>query len=796
MNKYYLTILITIIYTFSFAQSTQTIRGKVIDLETEQAIIGASVYVETPELVGTSTDLDGNFKLENIPTGKVIIKCTYLGYEAYESNPISLTSGKELEISIRLTEQVIKTNEVVIRGTQQGRAKNESMVISSKSFDIKETQRFVASLNDPGRVALNFPGVQGGQDNDNDVMVRGNSAMGILWRLEGMDFSNLNHFSRPGSSGGGITALSPNVLARSDFSTGAFPAEYGNAFSGVFDVNFRKGNYERYEFSANVGVLGLNFAAEGPFSTKGKSSFLFNYRYSTLSVLDAVGVHVVSKDTRNIYQDMSFNVNIASKKKARVNFFGLGGISSEITNAKTDTALWEKWTDKRQTDFLTNLGVLGVSWTQLINDKSYVKTVAAFSYNGLVSREDTLNNAGANPFEINSLIDNQYKIGIHSFYNRKINARFSTKAGLILNQYFFKTEDGKFNHVSNTYEEFINVTSNTQTIQPYAQLKYRISSTGSIIGGLHAIFLTLNNSYSIEPRFSYVQKIGKAQQFTFAYGLHGKALPFGNYHYIETDVFGRDYKPNWDLKMVKSHHLIASYDVGFLKNYHIKFEPYFQYLYHIPVGAEANSTFSLLNGREGFTKQTLVSEGTGMNYGIDVSFERFYANNWFMMVNGSLFKSQYTPKDGNTYNTFYDNRFGVSAMAGYELPFKKNNSALELGMRIQFSGGFRGTPIDKAASAIAREAVYDETQAYTMVLPNYFRPDFRMAYKQNKKKFNWKVSLDLVNFADYKNILRETYNVGTNEIEYRYQTGLTPILAFQFDFFKEIKRTRTGTPAF
>lgn len=788
MKTIYLTLLISILNMAATAQSTQTIKGKVIDVETAQGIIGASIYVETPELIGTSTDIDGNFELKNIPTGKVIIKTTYLGYEAYESNPMSLTSGKELEITIKMTEQIIKSEEVIIRGVQKGRAKNESMVISSKSFDIKETQRFVASLNDPGRVALNFPGVQGGQDNDNDVMVRGNSAMGILWRLEGMDFSNLNHFSRPGSSGGGITALSPSVLARSDFSTGAFPAEYGNAFSGVFDVNFRKGNYDRYEFSANVGVLGLNFAAEGPFSKKGKSSFLFNYRYSTLSVLDAVGVHVVSKDTRNIYQDMSFNVNIATKKKARVNFFGLGGISSEITNAKTDTAVWEKWTDKRQTDFLTNLGIAGVSWTQLLNEKSYIKTVAAFSYNGVVSREDTINNAGENPFEINSLVDNQYKIGLHSFYNRKINSRFSTKAGLILNQHFFKTEDGKFNHSNNTYVNHINITSNTQTIQPYGQLKYRISNKASVIGGLHAVFLTLNNSYSIEPRFSYMQQLGKAHLVTFAYGLHGKALPFGNYHYTEIDAFGRDYKPNWDLKMVKSHHLIASYDFSFLKNYHIKFEPFFQYLYHIPIGAEENSTFSLLNGREGFTRQRLVSEGTGMNYGIDVSFERFFTKNWFLMVNASLFKSQYTPKDGKVYNTFYDNRFGSSVMAGYEVPFKKNNSSLELGLRVQFSGGFRATPIDKIASAQAREAIYDETQAYTMVLPNYFRPDVRIAYKQNKKKFNWKVSLDLANFVDYKNILRESYNVGTNEIEFRYQTGLTPILAFQFDFFKEIKR--------
>ncbi len=788
MKYNYFTIIFALITCFSFAQNTQTIKGVVLDFETQQPIFGASVFVETPNLIGTTSDFDGNFKLENIPTGKITLKCTYLGYETYISSPISLTTGKELDLSIKMVEQVLKTNEVVILGTQKGRAKNESMVLSSKSFDIKETQRFAASLNDPGRVALNFPGVQAGQDNDNDVMVRGNSAMGILWRVEGIDVPNVNHFSRPGSSGGGITALSPNVLARSDFSTGAFPSEYGNAFSGVFDVKFRKGNHERYEFSANVGVIGLNFAAEGPFSKKGKSSFLFNYRYSTLSVLDAVGIHVVSEDTRNIYQDMSFNVNIASKKKARVNIFGLGGISSEITNAKTDTAVWEKWTDKRQVDFLTNLGVLGVSWTQLLNEKSYVKTVVAYSYNDVTATEDTLGFNTKNRFRTTALYDTQHKIGVHSFYNKKISAKLSTKAGVHFDQYFFKTIDGKYNHKTDTYRNHIDVASNTQLIRPYAQIKYRVSQKGTFIGGLHAVLLSLNNSYSIEPRVSYTQKIGKMHQVSLAYGLHGKALPFGNYHYTEVDVFGNDYKPNWDLKMIKSHHVIASYDINFLKNYHIKVEPFFQYMFDVPVGVGENSTFSLLNGREGFTNQKLVSDGTGMNYGVDVSFEKYYTKNWFMMFNAGVFQSTYTPKDGKTYNTFYDNRFGLSAMAGYEHPFKKNSSSLELGTRIQYSGGFRGTPIDKIASAEAREAVYDESQPYSLVLPNYFRPDLRIAYKQNKKKFTWKVSLDLANFVDYKNVLRESYNVGTNEIEYRYQTGLTPILAFQFDFYKTIKR--------
>lgn len=787
MYKMILSSLFMSLFYIAFAQNTSTIKGRVIDAENAQAIVGATIIVEVPELKGTSTDIDGFFRLEDIPTGKVIVKCSYIGYEPFESSPLSLTTGKEMEITITLTEQVQKTDEVVVMGNANGRVKNESMTVSSKSFDIKETQRFAASLNDPGRVALNYPGVQAGQDNDNDVMVRGNSAVGVLWRLEGIDVPNVNHFSRPGSSGGGITALSPNVLARSDFSTGAFPAEYGNAFSSVFDIKFRKGNNERFEFNTNIGVLGLNFSAEGPMAKDGNSSFLFSYRYSTLSVLDAVGIHVVSKDTRNIYQDLSFNIDLGSKKKARINLFGLGGISSEITNAKKDTSVWEKWNDKVQTDFLTNLGVLGVSWTQILNNDAYIKTVIAGTYNDIIDANDTLDYT-ANFFNIDSLRATQSKIALHSFYNKKINAKLSLRAGLSFDQYFYNFFQRKYNHEAAQQNIQINGKGQTQVIQPYAQIKYRLNEKATLIGGFRAIYLSLNNTYSLEPRLSFQQKIGKTQEFNLAYGLHGQVLPLGSYFQISTDSLGNESMPNHDLKMIKSHHIVASYQIRFAKNYKIRLEPYFQYLYDVPVSADSASTEFLLNSRKGFADTKMVSQGKGMNYGIDLSFEKYYTNNWFMMLNASLFKSSYTPLNGKTYHTFYDNRFGISAMGGYEVPFKKNSSALEFGMRIQFSGGFRGTPIDKAASAAAREAVYDQNNPYSIVLPNYFRPDLRIAYKQNKKKFSWNVSLDLANFIDYKNVLRETYNIGTNAIEYKYQTGLTPILAFQFDFYKTLKK--------
>ena len=762
------------------AQRAQTIKGIVVDGETKQPLVGATVFVQLDELIGASTDIDGKFKLEDVPVGRIEVKCTYIGYEPWSSGLKTLTSGKELTLNIELQENVHVKEEVTVTATKDGETRNEMMTISSRSFSIKETQRFAGSINDPGRVALNFPGVTAAQDNDNDVIVRGNSAAGMLWRLEGIDVPNLNHFSRPGSSGGGITALSPHVLGSTDFSTGAFPAEYGNAIAGVFDVNFRNGNTDRYEFMVRAGVIGLNAGAEGPLSKKDDgSSYLFNYRYSTLGILGAMGLYIVDENTSNTYQDLSFKFVLPKTKKARISIFGIGGLSDEIGIIKEDTAEWEIYKHRFKTTFKTNLAVLGLSWTQLLDEKSYLKTVIAGTYNDVVDGDDTLDfNINLHP--VRDTHFNNTRAAVHSFYNRKLLSKLSLRTGVHADVNFFKFEESKYIDSIGQTVTLIDGSGIAATIQPYAQVKYRPTATTTIVGGVHATYLSLNHTYSIEPRFSVAQKVGSSR-FTFGYGLHGQYLPLGSYFTQFTRSDGSVYFPNKDLEMVQSHHLILSYELGFLKHYQFKIEPYFQYLTKLPVSANPESTYMVLNERSGYAKDSLVNEGTGMNYGVDISIQRYYAKHWFYLVNGSVFSSTYTPLNGKTYSGAYDSRFALSVMGGYEFQFK--NSALEVGFRIGYMGGFRYTPLDVAASQTAREEITIDSLAFTQTYRDYFRPDIRIAYRQDKPKYSWTISLDLGNIVDYKNILRQYYYRETNTIEFGYQMGFIPVLAFQVDFF-------------
>lgn len=779
MRKLLLFVALSIPFS-AFAQRVQSVKGTVVDAESKQPLIGATVYIQLDEMYGTSTDIDGRFRLENVPVGRIEVKCSFIGYEPWSSGLVTLTSGKEMTVNVGLVENIHVKEEVTVVATKDGETKNEMMTISSRSFSIKETQRFAGSINDPGRVALNFPGVTAAQDNDNDVIVRGNSAAGMLWRLEGIDVPNLNHFSRPGSSGGGITALSPHVLGNTDFSTGAFPAEYGNAIAGVFDISFRNGNADRHEFMVRAGVLGINAGAEGPLSKKDDgSSYLFNYRYSTLGILGAMGLYIVDENTSNTYQDLSFKIQLPKGKKSRVSIFGIGGLSDEIGLIKKDTAEWEEYAHRFKKTFKTNLAVLGVSWTQLLDDKSYLKTVLAGTYNDVVDGDDTLD-YDINLHPVRNTHFNNTRAAIHSFYNRKLRRNLTLRTGIHTDINFYSFEESKYIDSLDATLMLIDGSGIATTVQPYAQLKFRAGANTTIVGGLHATYLSLNHTYSIEPRLSVSQKLGNSR-LTFAYGLQGQYLPLGSYFTRFTRVDGTEYFPNQNLQMIQSHHFILSYDLSFLKHYQLKVEPYLQYLTKLPVSSNPVSTYMVLNERSGYAKDSLVNKGTGMNYGVDISIQRYYANHWFFVLNGSVFSSTYKPLNGKTYSGAYDSRFAVSLMGGYEFQFK--NSALEVGLRIGYMGGFRYTPLDETASMQARQEVTIDSLAFTQTYKNYFRPDLRIAYRQDKPKYSWTLSLDLGNFVDYKNILNQYYDKEKNSIEFRYQMGFIPVLAFQVDFF-------------
>ena len=340
-------IYISLISNELYSQTlTGSIAGFVTNTYTGQTVKNAEISIlkEGEESPVYTTNSDGEFRIINLVVGRYDLLISAEGYQPFIQSGVLVSSGKESLLEISLEETLYDMEEVVLSpDRQKGRPNNEMAMVSAISFEVEETRKFAGGLDDPIRLSANLPGVIATPFiSENVISIRGNSPRGMLYRLEGVDIPNPNHFARIGSSAGTFTIFSNQVLANSDFFTGAFPAEYGNATSGVFDIKFRNGNTNRRAYAIQAGVLGIDLAAEGPFRKGGKASYLVNYRYSTFGLANLM----INYLTLPTYQDISFKLNMPTEKAGTFGLFGIGGRSNRLREAVTDSSLWEADLDR------------------------------------------------------------------------------------------------------------------------------------------------------------------------------------------------------------------------------------------------------------------------------------------------------------------------------------------------------------------------------------------------------------------------------------------------------------------
>jgi hypothetical protein len=781
-------VVFCLFLTPAMAQNmTQTLKGVVLDKALKTPLIGATVVLKSVEpMRGATTDVDGNFRLPNVPVGKHTLYITYLGYkEAFVPN-ITLNSGKETEVTIQMEESIIQGKEVVITAkVNKQKALNELSTVSARTFSVEETQRFAAAVNDPARMASAFAGVAAPGDGNNIIVIRGNAPNGLLWRMEGVDIPNPNHFSRVGTSGGGISILSAQLLTNSDFLTGAFPAEYGNALSGVFDLKMRKGNSEKREYTLQAGVLGLDAAAEGPFRMgKRSGSYLVNYRYSTLSIIGKLGVNLGDAVTN--FQDLSFNIWMPAGKAGTFTLFGLSGLSSQKLNGTADSLLWRERTETQyNADFKSNTGVVGLTHSLILGDRTALKNVVAISATNNGDETDQF----LDDYSARRLSDNdhiQRKMTISSTLNHKFNPKNLLRVGGYVNFLDFNFTQNTWNNEADRLIESLKNTGNATSVNTFAQWQYKPSEKITLSGGAHGNFFLLNNTWSLEPRASAKYAFTDRQSISLGYGKHSQSQPLGVYFTKVEGANGVFSQPNQNLGLTQSHHFVLSFDQNFSGNWHIKPEVYFQAIEQAPVSSLTSDAFSVLNVTEGFVEKSLVNGGKGRNYGLEITVEKFLTNGFYCLLSSSLFESKYQGSDKVWHNTRFNSNYVTSFVAGKEWNWnnsrKNKNRTFGVNIKLTQMGGLRETPIDLEASIQNEAVTYATTGIFEDKMPDYFRLDTGVRLKRNYNGVTTTLSLDLQNTTNRKNVFGRYYDVKAQEVKFYYQTPLIPVLAYKVEF--------------
>lgn len=820
MIKTLLLFSVFLFFSFiSFSQSlyTQTVRGQVTDKVSSIGLPGVIVRLKndsTKKLVAT-TDANGNFKIEGVSVGRRSFIVSMFGYNTIPLTDIIVTSGKEVFLNIEMEESLVQMDEVVVNADEQKDLVMDMQAVNVKTFSIEETERYPGSRQDPARMASNFAGVQGTNDSRNDIVVRGNSPAGLLWRLEEIDIPNPNHFAVAGSAGGPTAIINNKYLANSEFYTGAFPANYGNALGGVFDLKMRNGNNQKHERTFQFGLLGTELSLEGPINKEKGSSYFVNYRYSTLKLLSGLNIKLGTSAVPQ-YQDGAFRFNFPTKKAGVFSLSAIGGMSTIkiILSSQTERPKELYGDVNRDQYFSTKMGVIILNNAYSFNSRTFMKTSLAYSGQGITSqhylvlRDENFKPNDTLP-QILGYNFHDTKTTLSWYVKHKINPKNSFKTGFFANaihlNYFDKTKiNSRYDTMAQAIDDkpFKTRVSAHETfylLQPYFAFVHKFNEKWSTNLGVFAQYLTLNNHYVVEPRVSVRYQFKANQSLSLAYGMHSQMQPTYLYFAAPDSIVrdGRVYSnpgktlDNKNMDFSKSQHAVLGYDYQISKFFRTKVEAYYQYLWNVPVYAVPSSV-SLLNRGASFNRffpiYSMENKGTGYNYGLEFTLEKSFSKHYFFLYSASLFDSKYTASNGKTFDTDFNGQYMMNLLAGleYEVGKSKKNS-INISSKFTYGGGKRYSPVDISASNAVMDIVADNDKVNTLQFDPYNRLDIRIAYKINAKKASYEIALDLVNVMNTKNVLALSYapdpaNINADPLIKNYQLGFLPLFYVKVDF--------------
>ena len=760
------------------AQIVQTVRGQVCDVASGEPMIGVTITVENGTTMAAVSDSEGNFEIKNVPVGRHSVRASYIGYEPVLLKEQLISAGKELVLNLRMRESISELGEVVIKPrVNKQQPLNEMAQVGARMFSVEEATRYAGGMADPARTASMFAGVATGGAT-NGISIHGNSPQMLQWRVEGVEVPNPNHFAEITEAGGGVfTSLNGTVLANSDFLTGAMPAEFGNALSGAFDMKMRVGNNTKFEHAVQVGTLGVDFASEGPLGKGSKASYLVNYRYSLLEI--AKKLHAINMENETLdYQDLSFKINMPTTKAGTFALW-FTGLIDNYENKVPDVSDWETLWDSNDSWSRQRNCATGLTHTYRFKNGGSLHSSVAFTgaYRKLgINNYDELMNQTPGMDGRNS----QWNVIISTQHQHKFSSRYTMQNGFEHQHLDFNTWLDWIHETGGPLYRVYESEGNTGLTRLYTNHKVALSSRLSAVAGVNVMWFNLNNQWLVEPRVSVQYKTSPSSTLSLAYAQNSRKESTDTYF-----VTMANKNPNEDLGLTRSHHISASFAQRLGENAMLKIEPYWQWLFDVPV--EKGTTYSILNHRNFFQDRALTNEGVGRNYGIDLTLERYLKDGLYGMLTATLFKSEYRDAQGEWHHSRHDRGYITNILGGKEwMVGKSRKNVFGLNGRLTLMGGDRYTPIpegvtfeDIAMRADKSIPEVDGLDPYSEQKGMNIGYAFSVKYTINKKHTSHHFILE---YLQMKTFQGQTFDLRTHEIVDKFTSLTFPNIAYRVEF--------------
>lgn len=780
LNIYIIALtILTVLFPAKFiSQTVQTIRGTVLDASTNSPVSFANVkLLNTDPVIGTNCDSSGFFEILNVPIGRYDILVTSVGYEKKIIREVQLSSGKAVNLPVQLVESLTETGDITVNAELRKEMPiNKMSTVSARMLSVEEANRYAGGFDDPARLASSFSGVSSSTAN-NSMIVRGNAPKFFQWKMEGIEIPNPNHFADLSFfGGGGLTALSSQMLANSDFFTGAFPSEYGNSLSGVFDIFMRTGNNKDYEHTMQAGLIGIDFSSEGPFKRGSKSSYLFNYRYSTLALLSPL----LPENGGGVrYQDLAFKFNFPTLNAGIFSIWGIGLVDHSGQEPENDPAKWFYEIDKQEQSIDQYMGASGITHRFLAGRNFYIQTSLAATVNGIrfsINELDLQNRL----LPLNNIKNHDWNYVFTSFASVKFNANHTNKTGIAVTGLRYEMELNNAGSVGEPLRSIVDEKGFSTLVSAYTNSSIRLEKNWLLNIGLHSQFFSLNNHYVIEPRIGIKWSFKNGQSLALAYGLHSR-LERLNYYFIKNIAHNNE-PVNRNLDFTKAHHVILAYDISITENLFLKTELYYQSLFNVPVIKDSSFSFiNLIN--DWFFNEKLENTGKGRNYGLEITFEKYLTKGYYFLATFSLFNSEYHGGDNIWRNTRFNKNYLFNFLVGKEWQTgSKNQNVLGLNVRMTYQGGDRYSPVNLSESIRLKEVIYDENRAFEEQIRPSFNAHFTASYKINSKKITHEISLKVINITMQNDFYGFNYNYINGTVDEHLDAIIIPNISYKLEF--------------
>ncbi len=436
-------------------------------------------------------------------------------------------------------------------------------------------------------------------------------------------------------------------------------------------------------------------------------------------------------------------------------------------------------------------GILGINFQHIFNPETYLSTGFAVSSRGPHEIADSTINE--TPYM--RLEDNHYRqneLTLTSKFSKKIGLKNFFSIGFAVQNMSFEAERMTSDDDSIVIIDKPYSLSQKKLVlsQIFLEWKHSFSDVLSINGGVNSTYFHYNKTSAIDPRIGISWQFSANRSLGFGYGLHSQIQPL-NVYFIHSktgfDPNGRqlysDLGTNKNLKFTKSNHFVFSYNHTLGNNLRLKAETYYQFLFDVPVKA-SKGYYSLINSGAAMSvseEDSLVNQGYGKNYGIEITFEKFLSDNYYFLITTSLFNSLYQGYDKVWRNTTYNGHYIVNLLGGGEFNIKEN-ILMNINVRSLFAGGRRITPYDYERSLKENRNYYLYDQAYEKQVKDYLRIDFRIGLIFQGSGLTHELALDIINITNSKNVYREKYNTKTKKTKTDYQQGIFPMGLYRLYF--------------